>query len=200
MVRDPEHAEKVFFSQQNENDEWTHMPYWEGDVRWNGCGMIALTMCVDMLTDKDLTPVDVMKIRADAGLDQSHVIEMGGKSVCGGDVHPQFNDINAELFGIKSLTMERTVDAFREMLARPDTVIWASTRGYDLHDTNGEKYHRAEDAGHVVAIWKYEDGIFYFKDCHYPTPELGNNVPYTEEELAEYLASWKYQHYGITLV
>lgn len=196
---DKKHAEDVFFCQTDMSQEWVHAPYWEGIIRNEGCGMISLTACINVLTGKDYHPLDIYRMRDEAGIDQSTVVTKDGKSVCGGDAQFQFNEVNGRLFGIKSLPLERSVEAFEEALGRDNTVIWASSRNVPFHDKTGEEYHRKPGEGHVIMFWKYEDGIFYAKDCHY-LKELGNNVPYTEEEMADWLSGGTYQQFAITLV
>lgn len=200
MVRDEIFAERVFYSQADPADEWYDLPYWGGKVPLEACGMVAYAMCVSMLSGKRVDPAEVYRKREAAGLDQMHQFEKGTASICGADAHPSLNDINTELFGTKSLLMERSVEAFKEMLSREDTVIWCSTRGYDLHNRQGVRYHRNPAMGHVITVWKYQDGYFYVKDCHYKDPAEGNNVRYSEDEMRDYLAAFNYQHFGITLV
>lgn len=199
MVRDEVFARELFYSQADPADPWYELPYWEGFVPLQACGMIAYAMCASVLHGRRIDPLEVYERRKAAGLDQLHQFEKGTNRICGGDAHPSLNEINTKLFGTRSALMERTVEDFKRVLAEEDTVIWCSTRGYDLHNCQGEKYHRHPSFGHVVCVWKYEDGLFNFKDCHYKTPEEGNNVPYTEEELAEYLEAFNYQHFAIKL-
>ena len=171
------------------------MPYWESDVRHNGCGLISLAMCIDLLTGRDLTPTDVYNIRKEAGLDQLNVANAEATSVCGGDVTLRLNDMNRKLFGIESRRMERTVEAFREVLER-DSVIWASSRGCDFLNMLGDCWYKPD--GHIIVFWRYEDGIFYAKDCDYNS-SVGCDIPYTEVELQQWLDGYTRQQFEITL-
>ena len=114
--------------------------------------------------------------------------------MCGGDVQFQFNPVNRKLFGIESCPLERTVDAFKKALAKGDTVIWASSRNTDFYDREGNP--RWIYNGHVLCIWKYEDGNFIVKDPGLPK-ELGNNVLYSEEVMKRWLLGWEYQQFEV---
>lgn len=191
-------AESVFFSQNLPQDSWTELPYWMTTVGNDGCGMVSLAMCIDLLTDADLTPADVYRIREDAGLNQHRVADKEGTSVCGGDVTLKLNTVNRRLFGIESRPLERTCAAFKRVLTADEPmVIWASSRKIPFHDVNGAPRYRRSDQGHVIVFWKYENGIYYAKDCAY-TKELGNNVPYSEEQLKDWLAANSYQQFAIS--
>lgn len=186
-------CEDVFFSQRY-GAPWEKLPYWEGSVDFNGCGLVSLTMCINLLTGRDFTPEQVYNMRSNAGIDQSKVASKDGKSICGGDVQFQFNPVNRKLFGIESCPLERTVDAFKKALAKEDTVIWASSRNTDFYDRDGNP--RWIYNGHVLCIWKYEDGNFIVKDPGLPK-ELGNNVLYSEEVMKRWLLGWEYQQFEV---
>lgn len=199
MIKNKQKSTDVFFSQKAPAGPWTSQPYWDGTVEDQGCGMISLTMCINILKETDYTPSDIIDMRSHAGLDQHHVFNKETLSVCGGDVHPSLNEIYAELFGIKSQPLERTLDAFKDALAQENTVIWASSDGLVFQDVNGVPTDRKAYMGHVIVIWKYENGFFYVKDCHYQK-DLGNNVPYSEEKMLAFINQRKYQQYAITTI
>ena len=193
-MKHSERAADIFFSQVVESDPWFYVPYWIKDFRHDGCGLISLVLCVDLLTGKELTPLDAYYIRQEAGLDQRNEANKEGTSVCGGDVTLRLNPVNRRLFGIESRPLERSVEAFREVLSREGSVIWASSRNCDFIDNAGvRRFHRD---GHVIMFWKYENGLYYAKDCGH-RKEMGNNVPYTEEFLREWLAGTERQQFEI---
>lgn len=186
-------AEQLHFSQVLDGDPWTDLPYWNSTVRYDGCGMVSLAMCVDLLTGRDLTPLDVYEIRKKAGLDQSRVADAEGKSVCGGDVTLKLNPVNSRLFQVESEPLQRTAEAFRRVLEQ-EKVIWASSRNTPFYDVYGRIRDRRPELGHVIVFWKYEDGMYYAKDCAYGR-DLGNNIPYSEEMLQNWLAANPFQQF-----
>lgn len=191
-----ERGEKIYFSQLIESDPWFDLPYWDGNVRHHGCGLISLTLCIDLLTGRDYTPKDVYDIRREYGLDQLHIADKEGRSVCGGDVTIRLNEANRAMFGIESRVMERTADAFREVLEKENSVIWASSRNCDFLNMRGDRWFKPR--GHAIVFWRYEDGIFYAKDCAY-FYENGRDIPYTEADLTQWLQGHDRQHFEITL-
>lgn len=189
------HAEQVFF-QQKGDQPWSDLPYWNGSIDWKGCGLCSLTMAIDIVTGRDLTPADVYRMRQEAGIDQLHTVTRDGTSVCGGDAQEQFNEVYARLFGIRSQGIERSVEAFRDALAE-DAAIWASSRWTFFYSNT--RLVRYADIGHVVCVWKYEDGCFFVKDPSLSRAE-SNNVRYTEEQMREWLAARSFQQYKITAI
>ena len=51
-MKHSERAADIFFSQVVESDPWFYVPYWIKDFRHDGCGLISLVLCVDLLTAK----------------------------------------------------------------------------------------------------------------------------------------------------
>lgn len=192
-----ERGKNIYFSQLFEEDSWFHLPYWESDMRHNGCGLISLAMCIDLLTGADLDPTDVYRMREEAGLDQLNVANKEGTSVCGGDVTLRLNDVNRRLFGIESRPMERTLEAFREVLQRENSVIWASSRQCDFINMLGDRWYKPD--GHVILFWRYENGIYYAKDCDY-TKETGCDIPYTEADMKQWLDGHNRQQFELVPV
>lgn len=188
-------GENLFFSQRH-GAPWESLPYWEGAVDYNGCGLVAMTMCIDILTGRELTPEDVYRMRDSAGIDQRRVCDREATSICGGDAQLRFNEMNRRLFGIESRPLERSAEAFRTALSGENTVIWASSRQTGFYDIRGNK--RKVRTGHVLCFWKYDRGVFYAKDPGL-TKELGNNVPYDTERLCRWLDAWDYQQFEIGL-
>lgn len=188
-------AEQVHYSQVLDADPWTDLPYWNSTVRYDGCGMVSLAMCIDLLTGKNLTPLEVYRMRNEAGLDQSRTADAAGTSVCGGDVTLKLNPVNRRLFQIESEPLQRDVRAFREVLQQ-EKVIWASSRNTPFYDVHGRIRDRRPELGHVIVFWKYDNGIFYAKDCAYGR-DLGNNIPYTEEMLRVWLAANPFQQFTL---
>ena len=188
-------AEQVHYSQVLDTDPWTDLPYWNSTVRYDGCGMVSLAMCVDLLTGRPLSPLDVYRMREAAGLDQSRTADAAGTSVCGGDVTLKLNPVNRRLFQIESEPLQRTVAAFREVLEQ-EKVIWASSRNTPFYDVDGRIRDRRPELGHVIVFWKYEDGMYYAKDCAYGC-DLGNNIPYSENMLQTWLAANPFQQFAM---
>lgn len=190
------HAESVFFRQRGaDGKDWKDLPYWDGHVDFKGCGLCSFAMGVDIVTGRDLTPRDIYWMRNAAGIDQLHTVTKDGRSCCGGDAQEQFNAIYGKLFGIKCREIPRSSVAFRDVLEGRNAVIWASSNNTEFHLKRG--WSRYAEIGHVVLIWKYEDGIFYIKDPSMP-PEEANNVPYTEEQMQVWLDARTFQQIEIT--
>lgn len=189
----PIRSENIFFSQRY-GASWEELPYWEGLLDFNGCGLVSLTMCIDIVTGRNFTPEDVYNMRKHYGIDQSRIASRDGKCVCGGDVQFQFNPMNRKLFGIESCLLERNLSAFKRALAKDNTVIWASSRNTDFYDKRGNS--RWIYGGHVLCIWKFEEGDFWIKDPGLPK-ELGNNVLYSEKMMQEWISGWEYQQFEV---
>lgn len=199
---DKKRAADIYFCQRH-GAPWESYPYWDGCMDYNACGLVSLTMAIDILTGQELTPADVYKIRAVAGIDQLHMVTKDGKHVCGGDAQPQFNPVYEKLFGIRSEPLERSTDAFREVLKSGDRVIWASSRNTDFY--SNDRSVRNSHTGHVLCFWDwYADSDsgeerFIAKDPG-EGREMCNNVYYTVPQLEKWLAANPWQQYAIRAV
>lgn len=197
-------AERLHFTQSYADGEgagWAELPYWQWDVEQSGCGLCSMTMCVDLLTGQELTPADVLALYQRDGMDKCARSLVGGRNLC-----PKLNEYNERTFGVRASDLERSVDAFAEALAQGD-VIWASSADrqgtHPWHfadgtqqplDETGMQHHH----GHIVCIWRHEDGAFLVKDPIGPR-RLCNNVRYTDEQMALWLAGNDHQQYRVTL-
>lgn len=197
-------AERLHFAQTyagGEGAAWAGLPYWQRDVDQSGCGLCSFAMCVDLLTDGSLTPADVLARYHADGMDNGKTSMVGGRNM-----NPGLNAYNERTFGVRSVPIRRSVDAFAQALAQGD-VIWASSADrqgtHPWHfadgcpqplDETGTQHHH----GHIVCIWRHEDGVFLVKDPIGPR-RLCNNVRYTDEQMALWLAGNDHQQYRVTL-
>lgn len=184
-------AENVFFSQ--EDPRWAGLPYYFDDIGGSGCGLCAFTAAVNLLTGRNLSPLDVYRARQECGLDQRSDIS----GVCARDAHEALNDLNRRLFGVESEFLEdASIEGFRRALAGGDAVIWCSSRdtGEPWIWSDGSKQEWQHPKGHLVAVWKCEGGCFFLKDSSGPCCK-GNNVCYTEEQFARWLVGVKENRY-----
>lgn len=205
MLMPQEGARRLFFPQayaDGEGAQWSRLPYWWQDVELSGCGLCSATMCIDLLTNRDLTPRDVLARYREDGMDGAGASKVGGRNMS-----VLLNEYNARAFGIRSFPIERSVGAFRQALAQGD-VIWASSS--DRQGTH--PWHYADGSmqpldpcgiqhphGHIVCVWAYEDGAFLVKDPLGPS-HLCNNVNYTDDQMERWLAGNDHQQYRVSAV
>lgn len=124
MLMPQERARRLFFPQAYADGEWaqwSRLPYWWQDVELSGCGLCSATVCIDLLTNRDLTPRDVLARYREDGMDGAGASKVGGRNMS-----VLLNEYNARAFGIRSFPIERSVGAFRQALGQGD-VIWASS-------------------------------------------------------------------------
>ena len=73
MLMPQESARRLFFPQAyagGEGAQWSGLLYWELSVELAGCGLCSAAMCIDLLTNRDLTPRDVLARYRKDGMDQ----------------------------------------------------------------------------------------------------------------------------------
>lgn len=183
--------ERIHFCQAD--PRWAQLPYYGGDMAHCGCGLCAFTMAVGILTGSRMTPADVYRIRAAQGVGQSD--DRGG--ICARDAHECFNCMNERLFGVRSAFLEdSTVEGFRRVLSAGGNVIWCSSRdiGEPWIWSDGAKQACQHPEGHLVCVWKYEDGRFLVKDS-WGDARRGNDVAYDEARFARWLEGVRENRY-----
>ena len=181
MPKPFERADEVFFEQSD--PRWGHLPYAGYTVSWAGCGLVAYTMCVDVLTGARHTPGDVYKMRKEWGIRQARP---GG--IFAKDAYVEYADMHRELFGVET---EFLADKSVENLARvleESAVVWASSRdiGSPWLNRDGSRQSWQHSGGHFACIWKHEGGLFYMKDSSGPARKH-NDVPYTHDQMGAWL-------------
>ncbi len=184
-------AEDVFFSQCD--GDWKNLPYWfnsnrtayssTGSICGDGCGLVATTMAIDILTGQRYTPTDVYKMRDTLGNIKYEMVAA--------DVAPRFNEYNTSLFGIKSEELEQDLTKMKNVLRKGGVIIASfgnegNVRAWHLADGSIPSYQH--DNYHFVCIWAYKGGKFLIKDSS-ATKELGNNVGYTDAEMEGLISS-----------
>ena len=177
-----ENAQDVFFDQADER--WAHLPYAGSNVLWTGCGLVAYTMCVDVVTGARYTPGDVYRMRRAYGIHQE-----SQDGIFARDAYTCYAQMHRELFGVET---EFLADKSPEHIARvleDGAVVWASSReiGAPWLNADGTPQTCQYEGGHFGCIWKHEDGLFLMKDSYGPAREH-NDVPYTHEQLEAWLA------------
>lgn len=170
-------AEHLQFAQSGE--PWSYMDYWGGTVAMNGCGLCAYTSVVDILTDADYTPTDMLSIRGDwEGMDNYADDRTG---VASGQTH---HDYTLEQFGIETYRIPVSLDSLATTCSRGDSVAVLCAGGDDIFlGTVGDEHSYP---GHFVCVWKY-DGVFHVHDSAI-SHGYGCDVIYTEEEMSELLS------------
>ena len=176
-----ENAEEVFFQQSD--PRWGHLPYAGFTVSWAGCGLVAYTMCVDVVTGVRFTPGDVYNMRKKWGVRQ---VRPGG--IFAKDAYTDYARMHRELFGVETefLTDKSVYNVARVLDS--GAVVWASSRdiGEPWLNRDGSRQSWQHAGGHFACIWKHENGVFYMKDSSGPAYQH-NDVPYTRKQMSAWL-------------
>ena len=181
MPKPFENAEEVFFEQSD--PRWGRLPYAGYTVSWAGCGLVAYTMCVDVVTGARLTPGEVYRMRKKWGVQQARP---GG--IFAKDAYVEYAQMHRELFGVETEFLEdKSVENVARVL-ESGAVIWASSRdiGSPWLNRDGTRQSWQHSSGHFACIWKYENGLFYLKDSSGPARKH-NDVPYTWQQMQAWL-------------
>lgn len=183
MPKPFENCDEVFFQQSDRR--WGKLPYSGWTVAWAGCGLVAYTMCVDIVTGKRLDPGDVYRMRKRYGIRQARP---GG--IFAKDAYEEYDDMHREVFGVQTeFLQDKSVENVARVLDSGG-VIWASSRdiGDPWLNRDGSKQSYQHPGGHFACIWKHgkEHDLFYMKDSSGSARDH-NDVPYTREQLAAWL-------------
>ena len=181
MPKPFENAEEVFFEQSD--PRWGRLPYAGFTVSWAGCGLVAYTMCVDVVTGARFTPGDVYRMRKKWGVRQA-----GPRGIFAKDAYVEYARMHRELFGVETeFLADKSVDNVQRVL-ESGAVIWASSRdiGEPWLNRDGTKQSWQHSGGHFACIWKYSDGLFCMKDPSGPA-RRHNDVHYTRDQMEAWL-------------
>ena len=186
MPKPFENAHEVFFQQSD--PRWGMLPYTGMTVSWAGCGLVAYTMCVDVVTGAHYTPADVYRMRKKWGIRQALP---GG--IFARDAYVEYARMHRELFGVETeFLADKSVDNVARVLDS-GAVIWASSRdiGSPWLNADGTRQSWQHSGGHFACIWRPPGSgagdPFLMKDSSGPA-RLHNDVPYTREQMEAWLA------------
>ncbi|MBR3199271.1 MAG: hypothetical protein IKG27_04580 [Bacilli bacterium] len=184
-------GDDVFFKQCD--GDWKDLPYWFNDSRTaysssgticnSGCGLVASTVAVDILTNQSYTPKDFYNMRNRLGNVKYDMVAA--------DMNPKFNKYNIELFGVRSEKLEQDISKMKGVLQKGGVIVASfgnegNVRAWHLADGSIPSYQH--DKYHYVCIWAYRDGKFLLKDSS-AEKRLGNNVGYTDSEMKRLISS-----------
>lgn len=189
-----EQAQDVFFDQADER--WAYLPYAGSNVLWTGCGLVAYTMCVDVVTGARFTPGDVYRLRKARGICQETQ-----DGIFARDAHTDYALMHREVFGVETeFLADKSVEGIARVLDS-GAVVWASSReiGSPWLNADGTAQSCQFEGGHFGCIWKHENGLFYMKDS-YGSARDHNDVPYTKQQLATWLEGVFENRYAIRAV
>jgi len=130
-----ENAHEVFFEQSD--PRWGRLPYTGFTVSWAGCGLVAYTMCVDVVTGARHTPWDVYMMRKKWGIRQARP---GG--IFAKDAYAEYADMHRELFGVETeFLADKSIDNVERVL-QGGAVIWRARATSASHGSTAMAQNR----------------------------------------------------------
>lgn len=167
-----------------EDPRWGEELFQNGSIGATGCGLCSTAHALTILLDREITP-DVLADQFRAYSDSVGGIDYGSQGV----VWDGWEEVLLGTYGdrIDIGRTECSADAVREALQEGRMVLVNPPEGSVLKQTDGTMGILA--GGHVVMVYKYEDGQFWEKDSYQPGAgaEAGQ-IRYTADELEEVLA------------
>lgn len=175
-------GEDVFFSQFQE--PWGSMSYWSGTCTGNGCGPTSCTVALDIICQKNFTPKDMIEKRDEA--------------VRNGDLKEHYygadegipDSFYNKYFGVNIKTTnftDNTLKGWKNALSDGKSVIVFSRDSKSRwYFKDGSLQPRQHPSGHYSVCWKYDGKYWYIKDVAL-NKEEGNNIPYTDEKMEQFI-------------
>lgn len=173
----------VFFSQWE--DPWGSMSYWGGTCSNCGCGPTSCAVALDLVTGKSFTPKDMMEKRDEAvgngDLDDHYY---GRDQLIPASFYNKYFGVDIATEEIADNTLQGWKDALSD---GKSVIVFSRDSGSKWYTKNGELQGYQHSAGHYSVIWKYDGTHWYMKDVSQSKDE-GNNIPYTDEQMAQFIA------------
>lgn len=176
-----ENARYMHFTQWKE--PWAGIPYWGGTIASAGCGLIAYTVAMNILTGSDYTPATMLDFRGDwSGSEQSLDSTYGTPD---GSTHAEWTYAN---FGVESIMLPTSGDRMATLdaaLAGGESAIQICASGYAFKDTFG---WRNSPYGHYITIYLHDEetDTYYVQDSSASFGEEA--IEYSRDEMSRLMS------------
>lgn len=173
-----QNADSIHFAQWD--PRWGTVRYWNGTITTHGCGLVAYTVMVDILTGRNATPDQILAERGDwAGTEQTIDSTTGGH----GRTHRQ---VTYDLYGVTTEELSLAGDrrATLDAVLDGESVVQVCAAGQAFKNSDG--YWRWS-GGHYILIYRKDDsGCYYVQDSTWQAK--GQAVQYTASDMNHLLA------------
>ena len=172
-------ADSIHFCQAS--SPWGQMRYWNGTVATHGCGLVAYTVAIDILTGRNMAPSQMLSERGDwAGTEQTVDSTTGG--------HGRTHEAETlALFGVHTTALDTGGDRLATLDAAlgDESVVQICAAGRAFK--NNEGYWRWSNGHYILVYRRADDGGYMVQDSSWT--DKGRAVHYSASEMRVMLSN-----------